>query len=310
MNFKLWIIAFGAFVVVSLAGDYGFTRWAIDENPSSNAGRIYHLIHENGDEIPVFGSSKVYYDYIPAEMGVNAFNYGLDGSSYEVTDAFLQIELAKRKTTPIIIDLKPQGESGIGDPSAFIPFAFDPPIRRLLETSRSMIWRYYVPGIRYFGYYDYYLKEFVNHRAHLMRKVERGFSYEKYWTFDRERLDDAIRQRMRGVNGYFPDPGQDGRLLDRIKQHPERLFFLVYSPVHSSCLTNFKNLDQFNAFKAMLASLPNAVVIDFEQTNYPDQWFKDTNHLLYDGAVDFSRRLGARINDALRARSSATNSKG
>ena len=291
-----------AFAGISAAADYVFTRWAIYENSSSNAGRIYHLMQESGDEIPIFGSSKVYYDYIPAQMGINAYNYGLDGTSYEVTDAFLEIELAKHKTSPIIIDLKPQAEHGIGDPNAYVPFAFDSRIRQLLETSDSMVWRYYIPGIRYFGYYDYYLKELINNRAQLMRKVERGFSYEKFWTFDRARLDDAIRLRMQGPNGYFPDTAQESRLLDRIKQHPERLFFLVYSPVHSSCFTNFQNLEQFNAYKERLGSLQNAVVIDLERTNYPDQWFKDTNHLLYEGAVDFSRDLGVRIREVMRVR--------
>jgi len=302
MNIRPWIIAIVSFAAVAVAADYLITRWAIDENPSSNAGRIRHLVNEHSDEIPIFGSSKVYYDYVPAEMGLNAFNYGLDGSSYEVTDALLDIELAKHKTAPIIIDLKPQAEHGIGDPSTYIPFAYDPHIRRLFDDSDSMVWRYYVPGIRYFGYYDYYLKELIDDRAHVMRTVERGFSHEKYWTFDRARLDDAIGQRIRESNGYFPDDAQNSRLIERIKQHPDRLFFLVYSPVHSSCYVNFQNLDRFEAFKAKLGSMQNVVVLDLERTDYPDEWFKDTNHLLYEGAAEFSRSLGRRIKEVLQTR--------
>src|SRR5579863_9311428 len=99
MKTRTWILALLAFASMAAGADFAFTRWAIYENPSSNAGRLYHLFKENGDEIPIFGASKVYYDYIPAEMGINAFNYGLDGTSYEVTDALLQIELAKPKSS-------------------------------------------------------------------------------------------------------------------------------------------------------------------------------------------------------------------
>jgi len=297
-----WLVALAAFVAVGAAADFAVTHWAIYDNPSGDAGRLYHLMHENGDEIPIFGSSKVYYDYVPSEMGINSYNYGLDGSSYEVVDALLQIELAKHKTVPIIVDLKPQGEHGIGDPSTFIPFVFDSRIRTMLQRSDSMVWRYFIPGLRYFGYYDYYLKEFINDRARLMRSVERGFSHEKYWTFDRARLDDAIHRRIQGPNGYFPDEQQNSRLIEHIKQHPERLFFVVYSPAHAANFANFQNLEKFDAFKARLSSLPNAVVLDFERRDYPDEWFKDTNHLLYDGAVDFSRQLGLAIRGVMKAR--------
>ncbi|MGA2776340.1 MAG: hypothetical protein ABSF94_02210 [Steroidobacteraceae bacterium] len=302
MNHRLWALMIVAFLCSSVAADFSFTRWAIYQNASGDAGRLYHLMHENADEVPVFGASKAYYDYVPAELGLNVYNYGLDGSGLDVVDAYLEIELAKQKTTPIIIDLEPEAVHDIGDVSAFIPFAFDPRIRRLLDRSNSMIWRFYVPGVRYFGYYDYYLKEFINDRVQLMRKVDRGFSYEKYWAFDRARLDDAVRKRLQGPNGYFPDEKQNARLIERVKQHPERIFFLVYSPVHASCFANFQNLGRFDAFKAQLSALPNAVVIDDQRLAFRDQWFKDTHHLLHDGAVEFSRKLSAQITEALYSR--------
>jgi len=305
MSVKPWLAVLHAFAAIAGLADYSLTRWAIDENPAGNAGRVYHLLREAGDEIPIFGSSRVYHDYVPAQMGVNAYNYGLDGASYEVTDALLQIELAKPKTTPIVIDLKPEADHDIGDPATYIPFVFDSRIRGMLVRNDAIVWRFFVPGLRYFGYYDYYLKELVNDRAQVMRRVERGFTYERYWTFDRARLDDAVTKRLRSTNGFFPDEGQDQRLIAQIRAHTERLFFLVYSPVHASCFTSFQNAAEFAAFKQSLAALPNVVVLDFSRTDYPDQWFMDTNHLLYDGAVDFSRRLGERIKAVLLARASS-----
>lgn len=305
MKASAWLSALAIFAAVCAGADFIVTRWAVDDNPSGNAGRIYHLIHENGDEIPIFGSSKVFYNYAPAEMGINSYNYGLDGASYEVIDALLDIELAKRKTSPIIVDLKPQSEHGIGDASAFIPFVFDSRIRSMLERTDSLIWRYLVPGVRYFGYYDYYLRELLNDRAQLMRTVERGFSHEKYWAFDRARLDEAVRRRAQGCNGYFPDEEQDARLIRHINEHPERLFFIVYSPAHAANFVNFQHAELFERFKARLGSMPNVVVLDFERQEFPDEWFKDTNHLLYDGAVAFSRKLGEEVRRALKARAAS-----
>jgi hypothetical protein len=302
MTFARWLLLSLMFLGIAAGADAAFTRWAIYADLSSNSGRIHHLLLEDGDEIAILGSSKVYHDYIPAQMGLDAFNYGLDGTSFDVADALLSVELSKRKTAPIIIDLKPDAEHGIGDPASYIPFVFDPGIHNLLERSGALVWRYYIPGVRYFGYYDQYLKDLINDRAHLMRTVERGFTHERYWQFDRARLDEAVHRRLQGPNGYFPDPDQNRRLFEHIRQHPERLFFVVYSPVHSSCFTNFQNQNEFNAFKARLGTLPNAVVLDFQQSNYPDEWFMDTNHLLYEGAVDFSRKLGARIRKELRER--------
>jgi len=310
MSYRPWIIWAAAFVVLALAADVATTRWAIYENPSSDAGRLHHLLVERSDEIPIFGTSKVYYDYIPTEMGVNAFNYGLDGSSYEVVDAFLAIELAKGKTTPIIIDLKPQGEHGIGDVGTYIPFAFEPSIEKLLRDAHEMSWRFVVPGVRYFGYYENYAKEYINDRAQLVRVVERGYSREKYWTFDRVRLDEAVRKRRLGPNGYFPDEDQNARLIARIEGHPERLFFLVYSPVHRASFENFRDLAGLEAFQARLARIPNAVVIDMQRLDFPDEFFKDTSHLLPEGAVRFSRALGERIREEIRDRSRAAPGRG
>lgn len=302
MKLKSTIFLTIAFVAICFATDFVFTHVAIYNNASGDAGRLYHLIQAQDDEIPILGASTAYQDYIPSEMGVNAYNYGLNGSSYEVVDALLGIELAKPRTTPVIVDLQFHASYGLGDESAFIPLTYNPYVRQLLERTKTGNWRYSLPGIRYFGHYGWYLKELINDRYSVMRKVVRGYAYEKYTSFDRTRMDLAVKGRLNGKNEYSPDEDQDRRLLAQIQGHPERLFFLVYAPLHASHYTHFENMERFNAFKAKLSALPNVALLDYGRVDYPDEWYKDTSHLLQAGATDFSRKLGEKIRETLRER--------
>src|SRR5258708_39530883 len=102
MKWKTWIMAFAVFAGVCILGDVIFTRCVVFGTPLSESARIRHLYLDNSDAIPIFGPSKAHGHYSPADMGINAFNYGMDAASYEVMDVFLQIELAKPRTTPII----------------------------------------------------------------------------------------------------------------------------------------------------------------------------------------------------------------
>src|SRR6266478_585039 len=106
MRWKTWIMAFAAFVCVCILGDVVFTHCIVFGTPLSGGARIRHLYLDNSDAIPIFGTSKAHGHYSPADMGLNAFNYGMDAASFEVTDVFLQIELAKPRTTPVIIELE------------------------------------------------------------------------------------------------------------------------------------------------------------------------------------------------------------
>jgi hypothetical protein len=303
MGWKAWVTALGAFIAVCILADLFFTRVIVLHNPSSDTSRILHLCQENGDEIPIFGTSKARWGYVPAEFGLNVFNYGIDSASFEVTDVLLGIELAKPKNTPVIIEMQHSDTRVPGDVSQFIPLVYDSRIRGLLERFHELAWRHYLPGIRYFGYYDWYLKEYLNSRFQATRTIDRGFPYLRIAEpFDRARLAAFAQLRLHSTNGYYPDEDQNRRLIAHITAHPRRLFFLVFSPYHSSYFAHFQNMDKLKVFEEKLKAMPNVVLIDWSQLDYPDEFFFDTVHLQYDGAVDFSRRLGGRIRQELRKR--------
>jgi hypothetical protein len=303
MTWKTWILALAAFVAAGILADLFFTRIIILRNPSSNTLRILHLCQENNDEIPIFGTSKARWNYIPSEIGLNVFNYGIDGGSFEITDVQLGIELAKPKTTPIIIELQHADTRGLGDIGQYLPLVYDPRIRQLLVRFHELTWRNYVPGIRYFGYYDWYMRDYVAARFQAASRMDHGYPYFVHPPpFDRARLQTFEQVRLHSTNGYYPDEDQNRRLIAHINAHPQRLFFLVFSPYHSSYFVHFENMDQLKTYEARLEALPNVVLLDWSRLDYPDEFFFDTLHLQHDGAVDFSRRLGNRIRQVLRER--------
>jgi hypothetical protein len=303
MKLKTWILALVLFGVICLATDLVVTHGFVLRSPISDSQRIQHLYAEQGDEIPIFGPSRAHGHYIPSELGLNAFNYGMNGASYEVADVFLQIELAKPKTSPIIIEF-PHRDSGLlSDPAKFIPFVSDPRMRQLLNRFQSMDWKYYLPGLRYFGNYDGFLRDSLWLRAG-RTKISKGYSeLVPAQAFDRVRLDEAIKARLAYTNGYYPDEDQNRRMVAQITAHPQRLFFLVVSPYHRSYYVNFQNADKLAAFEKQLSALPNVVVIDWGQLDYPDEYFLDTLHLRREPAAEFSRKLGNKIREVLRERS-------
>ena len=242
-------------------------------------------------------------------MNLNAFNYGMDMASYEVTDVFLQIELAKPKTTPLIVELQHADTGSLGDPSKFVPFVSDPRIRRLLNRFHALEWRYYLPGFRYFGYYDWFFKGYLEERLQTM-KADRGYiEMAAHQPFDRARLDRFVRERLQSTTGYFPDEDQTRRLLAHINEHPQRLFFLVVTPFHPAYYAHFQNEDKLKEFEEKLAALPNVVVIDWGRMHYPDESFADTLHLRREADADFSRKLGDKIRQVLQERHVSVSAK-
>jgi hypothetical protein len=301
MRWKAWITVFAVLASSCLFADWVCTHVLL-QSPLSDTVRIKHLYQENDGEIPIFGTSKVLGFCCPTDMGLNVYNYGMDGASYEETDVFLQIELAKPKTTPIIVELQHADSGILGEKSEFIPFVFDPRFRQLLKRFNALEWRYFVPGIRYFGYYDWIFKQYLSDRAQVST-IDRGFCEPVHPPpFDRERLDLLVRERLQMPTGFFPNEDQSRRLIAHIAEHPQRLFILVVTPYHPSYYEHFQNELQFKEYEARLEAFNNVVVIDWGRMHYPDEFFTDTVHMRLEGSKDFSKKLGDKIRQVLHDR--------
>ena len=295
---KNWVIAFLIFVGVCAGVDALFTHYIVLRGPNSACGRIAHLYELNPNEIPVFGTSKVHGLY----LGTNAFNYAQDGASFALTDVFLQIELAKKKTTPLVVEWQFFDSGSIGDEGILIPFAGDPRMRSVLTQFHKMSWRYLVPGLRYFGYYDWMLKDFLNERASVTRVTRGSVEYLHTPPFNQAWFDQIVNRRLQMTNGFLIDDSLTALLIGEIKSHPQRLFILVATPYHHSCFHNFQNEDNLKSVEATLQALPNVELVDWSQMPYPDSAFVDTLHLRSPGTEDVSQKLRLKISQILQQR--------
>lgn len=290
-----WVRAAVAFIIVACAIDYVWTRFVIYNTAMLEPARIHHLIEEDGAEIPIFGTSKAYYDYNPEILGDDVFNYGMIDSCLDVSCALLQIECKKHKQTPIVLDLTHNSLRDLGDPSKVAPFVWRPEIRRMLGRLGYMEWRYCFPGLRYFGYYDWYLKDCLGENLFEKRKTLRGFTIDFDQRYTNELSEAVVQRRLKAGYGFSSNPDQDRLLFDTIRSTPQRTFIIVFSPVHSSCFANFQDAEGFARYLDKLRSFTNAVVLDWGRMDLPDDCFSDTIHLNEKGAREFSRRFAEKL---------------
>jgi hypothetical protein len=298
VGWKNWIIVLLVFAGVSTGIDAVITRYFVLRGPNSPFGRIAHLYELNPNEIPLFGTSRVH----SLDLGTNAFNYAQDGASFPLTDVFLQIELAKQKSTPLVVELQFSDTGGIGDEAILIPFAGDPRIRSVLAQFHKMSWRYFVPGLRYFGYYDWMIQDFLSERRSFTRVIRGSVEYLRIPPFNQAQFDQVVRKRLVSKNGFLIDDSLTARLIGEIKTHPQRLFILVVTPFHRSYFHNFENEDNLRSIEARLNAMPNVELIDWSHLPYPDSAFLDTVHLRRAETADLSQKLRLKISQILAQR--------
>jgi hypothetical protein len=295
--FQSWLLAAITFGVLALASDFLWTRVVIPGATTSGASKIDHLLSENGSEVPIFGDSTAHDDYVPELLGDDYFNCSTPAVCYDVWNVLLQIEVKKHKRTPIMFGMSAGNDNvGAGDPNNYVPFARRSEIRHMLDRFGMMEWRYWVPGLRYFGRYDYYLRDYLSARLSRTKKTVRGYTFDSMpQRFDRQTLEEIIKKREKEGYGFHPFPDQVSLFLDIIKNTPQRTFIIVFSPLHPAASAHFKNQEGFERHLAKLRSLPNVVVLDYTRMEFPEEFFGDTLHLNQTGAAEFSRRLAGQL---------------
>lgn len=296
-RFSPWLAAVLLLAAAALGCDLLLTR-AIGRSESLDAGRLLRLAAgADREEIAIFGPSTAGADYIPQILGRRFYNYGLDAAGPDVVNVLLALELRTGSRQPIVIDFPRIGFHEIGDPRNYIPLGGRPEIRRLMRANGQWKWYYAVPGLRYFGAWDWYVKGLLTDRIALTKRVRRGHT---------ERLDDPpweagafarnVERRLATPTPWLIDPRQERELIARMHSAPDRLFILVLAPVHASFEAHATGEAEYRAELARLAaSTPNVRIIDMTHPHYPDQYFRDTAHLNDTGARAFSAELRQKL---------------
>lgn len=294
-----WSLALAALGLVALAlgGDFAMTR-AIAQSESLAAGRLARLDDpRRSGEIPVFGASRAEANYVPSVLGPRFYNYGLASASPDVTNMLLAAELRRKSHQPVVIDLGQWAFRDVGDPRNYLLLADRPETRTMMRRGDIWQWYYAVPGLRYFGSWDWFVKGLLTDRIALTKRMDRGFVVhldEAPWSAELF-AKDVAKRRATAVRWGF-DPRQQRRLMELVASAPQRRFVIVLSPLHSSGLVRASGQAEFRDLLGEMAeAAPNLTIIDMISMDYPDQYFLNTTHLNQRGARAFSADLRAEL---------------
>ncbi|MEL7401329.1 MAG: hypothetical protein AAFN68_12270, partial [Pseudomonadota bacterium] len=224
-------------------------------------------------------------------LSLRSYNYGINGTGYEVVDMFLALECnRKRALTPIVINFDYEMFSNsLGDLNNYIPNIRHPGVRDLLKRHGKYHWWYEIFGVRFFNSYDLFIKDYINYRVQLTKAVTLGASLEKN-KLSPEAFKKLVEKRLNTPTKWNPRRGQIERLKTHIYSRPDRIFVIAVAPYHWSYYESFEGKPQADSVLAVLDNIPNAMVVRDER-EYPDSLFVNTSHLNFYGAVRYTKML-------------------
>ncbi len=315
---------FFIFVVLLFGFDWVFSNFILFEKEYSNQNKVQRLLtQEHPLEIPVFGSSKARSAFIPDSLGPTVFNYGMEMSNFDVMELLLEVELNKKKNTPIVIEFnhrtfvhKPEHTINI---ATFIPNLGDQRVRSFMQRYNRLEWKHELPGFRYFGSYFYYLRYYMKEHAGNRKIISKGGNFtdlipkkDVFQNFVNSRVQkvnkmheltrrvndirltvsDEERHILKYLNEYLLYEEHTDRLAlfdSLVSAHPERQFLVVYTPLHWSERLGIENFHEIEMlFSRWKKEHHNLTVYNYSDLDLPDVCFKNTTHLNLKGARAFS----------------------
>jgi hypothetical protein len=298
-SFKRFLLRFiiPTFIIVggfAVLFDLFFDRKIILNTQSSGAYKIYRNINiKNELEIPIFGSSRASGSYIPDVIDSNCFNYGIEKTQFNLLELFLKKELAQNKTTPIIINLDYEiWADWIGDHANYIPNLNDKDVQDYFKKEDK--WYYHVTGMRYYGFYQHYFKNYIANGSQKNYLNKGGFFLLN--KSSPEDLNNEIELRKNTPFVYTPNAEKETRFINLMSINIKRKIFVVIAPYHSSYIRTLKGRNSANRFLEEIKKHSNFAVLDYSDAAYPDSMFINTTHLNYIGANRFSRQLKTEFN--------------
>lgn len=293
---NLYIFNFSTFlarilILLTLIGlpiSFLFEELIIYRTETNGAYKIKRILSNDiTNEIPIFGSSRAEANFVPSLIYEdNCFNYGMSGTGANVWLFFLKKEISKNRKTPIIINYDLGGlKHADGNVSNYIPNW--KATKDILNAEE--IYRYNLPFLKYFGYYEYYLKLFLNERFNVTKGNDNGGNFEEN-VLTRSKFEDLVKKRKNTAYSFTNNKQLLSKFTNLINS-TERTIVLVISPYHISCFDSTQNRDEENNLLKELDLKGNVELIDFRNLIEEDSLFFDTTHLTYNGAKIFSKKL-------------------
>lgn len=295
-NFSVFVLK--VFVFIFLFGflfNPLFETNIVFKSEIGGAYKVNRIIKETRvDEIPIFGSSRARGNFVPSIIDPNCFNYGIDAAQANIWLFFLEQELTKEKTTPIIINFDLRGlEYSDGDIGNYIPNWNK--TKSILQSKGEIY--YDIPFVKYFGQFEKNMKFYLNSKINLTKVVDNGGSFEKN-VLREEKFKELVEIRMNSESSFALDRYLLSK-FHRLIESTERVIILVVSPYHKSFFNKFSNVDEANKYLQELDKKKNIHVIDLRDYVENDQFYLNTTHLNYKGAVSFSNKLKTSVHSVL-----------
>lgn len=282
----------GMGLVLCMLVDWVMREYVIFRTPMHGAAKIHRSMTRVSPELSILGSSRALGSYLPDSLSLRSYNYGINGTGYEIVDLFLSFEEERPYArTPIIINFdfdlwKPD----LGDQNNYLPHVRHPKVRALLQSQDRYATWYELPAIRFFNNYDSYLKDYINFRVELTKVTSLGASLEKNH-LDPAAFDRLVQQRLQTPQRWAPNQEQINRLLQHFDNRPDRMFYLVVAPYHWSYYDSFEGMDEAQAWLREVDQRPNVDVVQVDGRSYPDSLFVNTTHINLEGAIRFTKEV-------------------
>jgi len=296
---KVLLPCFLALIVIALIADYLVSELIIPKAETSSAGRVHRLINTNAslNQIPIIGSSRARCSFNPKFMGLNAYNYGLDGVSLIGSLSLARIHCEKAPNVPVIINLDYSFWKTIGDISTYVPFASNKHIAFSLDSGKVNSWHYRIYGIRYFDVYSEYFRHSFKFLFPNSDSLYNGYDYEMGKPIPSlDELYSSIKLRKEDPFEFKPKLYQVEMLKKLLAEYPNTSFFFIRAPFHRSFTEDAKSMKGYTEFLDQIRSYKNAVVIDdVDDRQYSDSSFSNNIHVNRIGAQQFCIWLNAKL---------------
>ncbi len=280
-------------VLACLGLDAMVRKFLIEQTPSHGAAKLYRIQEPQPGETPIIGSSRALCSFIPDSIGPNYFNYGINGIGFAAMDIFLKRALARPDTTPIILNF----DYGMffyqmGDINSYLPHTDLPEVRPLLRKSGQYGAHMEIPGIRYYGNLDAFMKDRLNERMQLTKAVNRGAAIDKS-PFDSSYFALMVQQRRDSVFQWDPTQELIDTLFRRFEEHRDRKFIIVVAPYHGSFYESMETsaLQRGAILLTWMDAEPNVRLVQWDTWEWPDSLFLNTSHVNLRGAQYTSQLL-------------------
>jgi hypothetical protein len=296
---KVLFPSFALLIGIALLADLWVTESIIPKAETSPAGRVYRLINHKyeNNQIPVFGSSRARCSYNPKFMGINAYNYGVDGYPIVPTLALVRNYCEKNSSVPVIINLDYYFPNWV-DVVPVLPFLNNKHLDSAATISEVNKLYYHIYGIRYFDNYVEYFKLPFKYNFLGKDSSFNGYEYDLSVPVPNfKKLEYSIEYRKKRPLKFEARTEHINLMYKLFKDFPNNTFFLIRAPYHKTYLPTISNQNEVDKFINDLRAYKNVKVIhNFNDASLNDSCFTDNNHINRLGAMKFSHWLKDTLN--------------